>query len=157
MHARTHTHISWCFTSSQPVWLKIRAKQMRVHFNFFYSFLQKSQSIFISFPFHVVLSENSLNTASRKMVNAHTVSLCRGDTGLTLNCLRIQYQDDTKCNTDTNTMAARSHKTYLHMCYQNPRTEHIPDWKTNELQNMSNFFLFYDHTFFPLYFCMLKI
>ena len=40
----------------------------------------------------------------QKRQNAHT--------NLTLKCLRIQCQDYAKCNTETNTMAARGRETY---------------------------------------------
>ena len=103
-HACTHTH-KLVFYAQSTSMLRNQGKTDKSTLLKNCSVLQKSQSVFISFPFHV-LSENSFNTASRKMVNAHTVSLCGGNTGLTLNCLRIQYQDYTKCNTDTNTMAA---------------------------------------------------
>ena len=48
---------------------------------------------------------------------------------------RIQCQDYTKHNTETNNMSARGCKTYS--CHQNPRADLILTWKTNELQNMT--------------------
>ena len=57
---------------------------------------------------------------------------------------RIQCQDYTKCNTESDITAARYCN--LRMCHREPRTGHILDWKTNEPQNMSR--NIYDNFFF---------
>ena len=75
-----------------------------------------------------------------------TLIPCSRNVSLTLNCLRIQCQDYTKCNTETNTMAARGHKTYT--CHRKPKTGHIPDWKTNEPHMSRNI---YDRIYFLMF------
>ena len=61
-----------------------------------------------SFLFHFVLSENNLKTISIQIPEKwRMLILCSRNTSLALNCLRIQCWDYTKCNTETNTTAAR--------------------------------------------------
>ena len=65
------------------------------------------------FLFHFVLSENNLKTISTGLLEKwQTLVPCSTNTSLTLNCLRIQCQDNRKLNKETNTAAARGHKTY---------------------------------------------
>ena len=49
-----------------------------------------------------------------------TLVLCNGNTSLTLNCLRIQCPDYTKCSTETGTRADRGHDTYTYAT-ENPK------------------------------------
>ena len=65
---------------------------------------------------------------------------CSRNTSLILNCPRIQYWNYTKLNKETNTVAARGFWDF-HTHHQKPRAVHIPDWKTNEPQNMSIIFM----------------
>ena len=78
---------------------------------FFLFFFLKS--IFISFLFHFVLSENNLKTTSTRLPEkCWTLILCSRNTRLALNCQRIQCWYYTKYNTETNTMVARGRKTF---------------------------------------------
>ena len=85
-------------------------------------------------------SQQKFQHGFQKNGNSHTLQQkCKPH----LYCLRIQCQDYTKCNTETNTMAARGHKTY--MCHRKPKTGHILDWKANEPHMSWNI---YDHIYF---------
>ena len=86
----------------------------------------------ISFPFHSVLHENNFNTASEKMLNAHTLQWkYKPHFELPENSVgrwhHVQYR---------NPHCGRERSLDLHMCHQEPQTGHIPDWKTNEPQNI---------------------
>ena len=79
-----------------------------------------------SFPFHFVFNENNLKIISTRLPEKwQMLILCSRNTNLALNCLRIQCRDYTERTQG------------LHMCHHKPRTGHIPDCKTNELQNIS--------------------
>ena len=118
----------------RPVYIQI---QMRGHFKNIVEFFLKSQSIFISFPFHFVLrkkeSENSSKTTSRKMANACTLQRKHKPYfQLPKNSVprlhKVQYR---------NWHYGSERSWSLQMCPWKPRTGHIADLKTNKLQNMS--------------------
>ena len=96
---------------NRPVYIQI---QMRGHFkNIVVFFFFKSEYFhFFSVSFCSQEKKN-LKIASKQLPEKwQTLVLCSGNTSLTLNCPRIQCQDYTKCNTETDTTAVRGCETY---------------------------------------------
>ena len=88
---------------------------MRGHFKNIVVFCVFLVRVF-SFLFRFILfsgKKKNLKIASKQLPEKwQTLVLCSGNTSLTLNCPRIQCQDHTKCNTETDTTAVRGCETY---------------------------------------------
>ena len=94
---------------------------------------RKVMSIFISFLFHSVLSENNLKKIQHgfQKKKGHTLALCSKKINPDNSLLRLhkaQYR-----NHHYGSERSRD----LHTCHLKPTPKHTLDWKTNEPQNMS--------------------
>ena len=80
--------------------------------------------------------KSSQNISTQLPEKCLMLVLCSWNTILTSNRPRLLCQDYTKHNTETNTYYGSKRSQDLHMCHWKPTPAHIPDWKTNEPQNM---------------------
>ena len=96
----------------RPVYIQI---QMSGHFKNIVVFFFFWKVRVFSFLFRFVLfsGKKNLKIAPRQLPEKwQTLVLCNGNTSLTFNCPRIQCQDYTKCNTETDVTAVRGRETY---------------------------------------------
>ena len=143
-----HTRVTT--KTNTPVFTQI---QIRVHF--FFPFFNCSVCFLEKFEYFHFFSvsfcsqwklKNPLTTLLPE--KWWTLVLCNENTSFTLNCPRNHCWDYTKHNTETDTMAARSHETYTNGT-ENPELDIFRTGK----QTNHNIYDLYD---FP-YFCLLKM
>ena len=100
--------------SITPVYTQIQITEPPFFFNVVFCLYRKVKSIYISFPFHLVLSETNQKIISTQLSEKWQMqmTISSGNTSLALNDPKIQCQDYTTRNTETNTMASRGCKNY---------------------------------------------
>ena len=129
------TDVIFAATGYWKVWVAIlevcrRLGNRRLHYAWF-RFVSRQNICFftalalspsLSFRF-ILFSMKTISTWFPQKWRMLVLSLCSGNASLTLNCPRIWSWDYRKCNTETNTTAARGCNTYTPMHHQNKTPE----------------------------------
>jgi len=107
-----------------------------------------------SFLLHFVFSENNLKINSTQLPENVNACECSRNTSLALNCLKIQHQDYTKRNTETD---IRCRETYAYATKKPQLGIFWTGKQTNHKMCLEIFLCVFCFVFKKSYFCMLKI